>query len=249
MENITTVALSRLVAQSRALDVTASNLANMNTPGYRAERVQFTTWLAREPGAAEPPGGAPVAYTQDRATWRDTSAGPLKMTGNPLDIAIGNPDGFFTVQTPRGPRLTRAGRFQLDASGTIVDVQGDPLLDVNGQPLQTAPTDTELHITADGTIAGANGPIGRIGVVTPADETRLTAEGGTLFAASTPTNPVSDPALVQGALEQSNVRPIRELTRMMQQLRDFQLTSQMIQAEATRQSDAITKIVAHGPQG
>lgn len=249
MENVTTVALSRLVAQSRALDVIATNLANANTPGFRAGRTLFTAWFAREPAGAEPPGGAPVSYVQDRATYRDAAAGPLKTTGNPLDLAIGDPQGWFTVATPRGPRLTRAGHFQLDATGTVVDAEGYKLLDMNGRPLQTRPTDTRLTVTADGTLSSENGPIGRIGVVKPDDERHLTAEGDSLFAATGPTTPVATPALVQGAIEDSNVRPVLEVTRMMQELRDFQLTAQMVQEESDRQSGAIDRILTHAAQG
>ncbi|MDA8252069.1 MAG: flagellar hook-basal body complex protein [Rhodospirillales bacterium] len=249
MENISTVALSRMVAQSRALDVIATNLANADTPGFRAGRTLFTAWFARQPGGAEPPGGAPVSYVQDRATYRDTAPGALKATGNPLDLAIGDAQGWFTVNTPRGPRLTRAGQFQLDASGIVVDAEGYPLLDVNGNPLQTRPTDTHLTVTADGTLASENGPIGRIGVVMPDTERHLMAQGNSLFATTGPTTPVANPALVQGAIEQSNVQPVLEVTRMMQSLRDFQLTSQMVQEESTRQSDAINKILNHTVQG
>ena len=249
MDNISTIALSRVVAQTRALDVIAGNLANASTPGYRAGRTLFTAWLARQPGGAEPPGGGPVAYAQDQATWRDPSAGPRKITGNPLDLAIGDDTGWFTVQTPRGPRLTRAGQFQLDASGTVVDALGDPLLDASGNPLRTTPADTRLAVTADGTLASENGPIGRIGVVQPNDESKLTAEGATLAAAATPTSPLADPQIVQGAVEDSNVRPIEELNRMMQQMREFQLTTQMIQAESDRAATAIDRIVARTPQG
>jgi flagellar basal-body rod protein FlgF len=249
MENIATIALSRLIAQSRALDVTAGNIANANTPGFRAERMLFTSWLAREPAGAEPPGGGPIAFAQDRATFRDSTPGSRKVTGNPLDLAIGNEAGWFTVATPQGPRLTRAGHFQLDANGTVVDAQGNALLDVNGRPLQTVPTDTALHVAADGTLASENGMIGRIGVVRPDDETKLSAEGGSRFAADTPTSAVADPQIIEGAIEESNVQPIRELTRMMQQLREFQFTAQMIQAESDRQASAIEKIVARPAQG
>ena len=249
MDNISTIALSRVVAQTRALDVIANNLANASTPGYRAGRTLFTAWLARQPGGAEPPGGGPVAYAQDQATWRDPSAGPRKITGNPLDLAIGDDTGWFTVATPRGPRLTRDGHFQLDATGTIVDAAGNALLDSNGRPLQTGPGDTALVVTADGTLAGAGGPLGRIGVVAPDDATRLVAEGGSLFAAGTPTSQVAAPALVQGAVEDSNVQPIQELNRMMQQMREFQMTTQLIEAESTRQSTAIDKIASAVAQG
>lgn len=243
MDNITTVALSRIVAQDRALDVTAGNLANAATPGFRAERMLFTAWLAQEPR------GGPIAYAHDQATFRDPAPGTRRITGNPLDIAIGDAEGWFTVQTPRGPRLTRAGQFRLDAGGAVVDALGDPLLDVNGRPLQTAPTDTRLTVAADGTLASEAGPIGRIGVVRPDNADRMTAEGGTLFAAAAPTSPLAAPQLLQGAVEDSNVQPIRELTHMMQMMREFQFATQMVEAENTRQTDAIDKIASGIAQG
>jgi len=238
MENVTTLALSRLVAQSRALEVTATNLANTNTPGFRASRTIFTDFLARQPG------GQALAYTQDRATYRDASAGERTHTGNKLDIALGNTTGWLTVQTAAGPRLTRAGHFELNGDGTVVDEAGNPLLDSNGGKLQTAPTDINLTITADGTLSGANGPIGRIGVVAPQNAAQMQAEGAHLFAATTPTAPVADPHVIQGSLEQSNVQPIQELARMMDDEREFQFTTQMIQAESDRQNGALEKIMA-----
>jgi len=246
MENPTMIALSRLVAQSRALDVTATNLANANTPGFRAERVLFSDWLAREPHAAEPPGGQTLAFTQDRATYRDTQPGTLQHTANPLDLAISGPTGWFTVLAPQGPRLTRAGHFQLDNRGRIVDEMGEPLLDVNGQPLQTDPTDVALTVAGDGTLSSENGEIGKIGVVEPADERRMTAEGGRLMASASPTRPVANPGIVQGAIEDSNVSPILELNRMTDDLREFQFTTQFIQGESDRQTGMIDKILKKG---
>jgi flagellar basal-body rod protein FlgF len=246
MENITTIALSRLVAQSRALDVRATNIANANTPGFKAERTLFTASLTPEPNRAEPPGGRVLAYTQDRATWRDTRASSRQHTGNPLDIAIGNDAGWLTVMTNQGPRLTRAGHFALLPDGTIADEQGNALLDVNGRRMQVSPADGQLNITADGALSGDNGQIGTIGVVQPANTTGLTAEGGHLFASAAPTSPLAQPQLVQGALEESNVQPIVEMSDMMDDLREYQLTSQMIQAESDRQNGAIEKIMAKG---
>ncbi len=135
MQNITSIAASRLIAQQRALDVAADNIANANTPGYKAVRVQFSDWLSRQTGAATPRGGAIIAFTQDRATWRDLQPGPLSHTGNPLDLAITSA-GYFTVSTPQGPRLTRAGRFGLLPDGTIADAAGNALLNTTGQPIQ-----------------------------------------------------------------------------------------------------------------
>lgn len=124
MDNTSNIALSRLLSQSRVLDLTAGNLANVTTPGYRAERMMFGDWLSRQSGG---PGGN-IVYTQDRASYRERQSGELTHTANPLDLAITG-DGYFTVLGPSGPRLTRAGHFTLDTNGTITDEQGDALLD------------------------------------------------------------------------------------------------------------------------
>jgi flagellar basal-body rod protein FlgF len=246
MELATTIALSRLVAQSRALEVTATNIANAGTPGFRAERMLFSDWLAREPGRGVPPGGRTLAYTQDRATFRDHAPGTLTHTENPLDLALGGRTGWFTVLSAQGPRLTRAGHFQLDASGKVVDEQGNALLDVTGRPLQTTPADTALAVAGDGTLSSQNGRIGRIGVVQPDDEAQMTAEGARLLLSNSPTRPVAAPAIVQGAVEDSNVSAIAELGRMTSDLREFQFTSEFIQGESDRQNGAIDKILRKG---
>ena len=250
MENATTIALSRLVAQTRAMDVTANNLANANTPGYRTERMLFSDWLMREPSttgsAAIPPGGRTLTYTQDRATYRSREQGPMTQTANPLDLAIGG-DGFFTVQAQNGPRLTRSGHFERSPDGTIVDAAGLALLDTAGKKLQLSPADTVISVAANGTISSQNGLIGQIGVVQPDDFNRMRAEGGRLLASDSPTKPVATPNLAQGALEESNVQPTLEITHMMSDLREFQFTSQFVQAEADRQQSAIDKITQrHG---
>ena len=241
MELPTYVALSRLAAQQRALDVTASNLANSSTPRLQGQPHGVRDWLATQIGTDSPRGERNIAFTQDRATYREQQPGALQHTGNPLDIAIAG-DGYFTVNTPRGPRLTRAGRFSPQADGTIGDLDGDKLLDAAGQPLRLAPNDANITITADGTISSESGDIGRIGVVQPTDPNRLTPEGSHDLRADSPTAPVATPKLVQGAVEDSNVQPILETTRMMNDLRSFQFTSQFIQAEADRMQSAIDKI-------
>lgn len=245
MQNATTIALSRLVAQSRAMEVTATNLANANTPGYRTARMLFSDWLVREPVTARanslPPGGRVLEYTQDRATYRSQQAGPMSHTANQLDLGISG-EGFFTVLAPGGPRLTRAGHFERSPSGAIVNEAGYPLLDTTGKPLQLSAADTDIAVAADGTISSQNGQIGKIGLVQPADPNRLRPEGAELLAADSPTQQVAAPHIVQGVIEESNVQPTLEITRMMSDLREFQFTTQFVQAEGDRQLSAIDKI-------
>ena len=148
------------------------------------------------------------------------------------------------MQAPGGQRLTRAGHFELSPTGGIVDGQGEALLDNNGRPLQITPSDTVLTVAADGTLSSENGQIGKIGVVAPTDAQQLQAEGGRLLQATGPTQPVAKPRLVQGAVEGSNVEPTLEITRMMNDEREFQFMTQFIQAESDRQQTAIGKIGA-----
>jgi flagellar basal-body rod protein FlgF len=244
MQNITSIAASRLIAQHRALDVTADNLANAGTPGYKAVRMQFSDWLSRQHGASTPRGGGTLAFTQDRATWRDFQPGPLNHTGNPLDLALTN-SGYFTVSTPQGPRLTRAGRFGLLADGTIVDGTGNALLNTNGQPIQLSPTDTQITVAGDGTLSSENGQIGKIGVVEVSDPMQLSAMGGDKLSSGSATTPAANPGLVQGSVEDSNVQPMMEMVRMMNDLREFQYVTQMVEAENQRQQSAIDKLTQH----
>ncbi len=246
MENPTYVALSRLMAQERTMDVMANNVANSNTPGYKAQHVLFSDWLLPTNQMQARIGETAIDFTQDRATWRDHSPGTLTHTGEPLDLAIGA-QGFFTVRTANGDRLTRAGRFSLQADGTIGDDDGNPLLDTGGSPLRVSPGDTGLTIAGDGTISTKQEQIGKVGVVLPDDLNRMVAEGGHLLRADVKTKPVSQPGIVQGATEDSNVSPMLELTRMMQLERDFQFVTQFTQSEADRQQATIDKMTQVSP--
>ncbi len=243
MDIISNIATSRLVAQQRAMDVTADNIANASTPGFKAERLLFSDWLSRQNGTTAPPGGRVIAYTQDRATWRERQVGTMTHTGNPLDVGITG-DGYFTVATPRGPRLTRAGRFGLLSDGTVADGAGNAVLDSNGQRILLSPTDTKITVAGDGTLSSENGQRAKLGVVRVTDPMRMTAEGNTLFRADAPTAVVASPGIVQGAVEDSNVQPVMEITRMMDNVRQFQFVTQFIQAEAERQQSAIDKLLS-----
>ncbi len=248
MDIVTSLAASRLVAQQRAMEVTANNIANASTPGYRTERVQFSDLIDRQGGAGAagaPSGDHTVVYTQDRATWRERQTGTLTHTGNTFDLALtGN--GYFTVGTSNGPRLTRDGRFGLKPDGTLADSSGNPVLNTNGQPILISPSDTRITIAADGTISSENGTLGKIGVVAPSDTMKLSAEGATTFVSNAATAPVSSPGIVQGAVEESNVQPVMEVTRMLDTSRQFQFMTQFVQAESDRHQNAIDRLLPQG---
>ncbi len=120
------VALTRASGLAKELQSVANNIANLSTTGYRREGVMFA-----EEVRALPVEGGSVAMTAARARYTDKLQGSLEQTGGTLDLAIEG-DGYFTVMTPQGERLTRAGAFTRNADGVVVNMDGHPLLDEGG---------------------------------------------------------------------------------------------------------------------
>lgn len=242
MDNAGYVALSRMVAQSRATAVLANNVANADTPGFHAARPVFAQFLDQQKRVDQPASGRDVSFSWDRATWRDDARGPIQTTGNPLDVAISG-DGYFAVQTPRGERFTRAGRFTLGAEGTVVDMEGNALLNRGGEPIRVGAGDTRLTISGDGVLSSENGELGRIRVVRFANLQSLTAEGDRVLASADAPEEIERPSLVQGAVEGSNVKPILEMTRLTDEMREFQFAAQFAEKEGERLQDAVQRIL------
>jgi flagellar basal-body rod protein FlgF len=241
MQNPGYIALSRMVAQQRALDVRAENIANADTPGFKGESVMFSDYLLQQRGVTTPPGGQTVQMVQDRATWRDFGEGNLEKTGNALDLALQG-DGFFTVNTARGPRYTRSGRFTISQAGQIVDMAGNALVGTDGRPITITPDDTNLTVTSDGSISSNAGQVGKFRIVRFDDQQSMQAEGSSMFNTSQPARVVAQPNVMQGAVEGANVQPILQLTQMMSEMRDYQDVSQFVDAEAKREQSAIDQI-------
>jgi flagellar basal-body rod protein FlgF len=178
---------------------------------------------------------------QDRATWRDFQTGQMEKTGNALDLALRG-EGFFTVNTARGPRYTRSGRFTISQSGQIVDMAGNTLVGTDGRPITISANDTNLTVTSDGSISSDAGQIGKFRIVRFDDQQSIQAEGSSLFNTSQPARVVAQPDVMQGAVEGANVQPIVQLTQMMSEMREFQFASQFVDAEAKREQSAIDQI-------
>lgn len=240
MDNPGYVALSRLAAQQRNVDTIAHNLANVNTPGFKAARLLFDKWIAPNSGQ-DRPGARDIAFAQDRATFRDHTMGTLNRTDNALDVAISD-DAFFVIDTPRGERFTRAGRFTIAPDGRVTTSEGYALLDTQNRPLVVTAQDTRLSVAPDGTLESENGPIGRIRLVTFADRNALRPEGDVLFTSTAAPEAAPEARVVQGMIEESNVQPILEMTRLMAEVREFQFVTQFVEREGERQMNAIERL-------
>jgi flagellar basal-body rod protein FlgF len=240
MENSGYLALARQVALDRALDITANNLANLRTTGYKAEKVLFEEYVQRQTSPQTPPNQ--MSSVVQLGTFTDYRIGNFEHTGNPLDFAIQG-DGFFAVQTPDGTRYTRGGSFRLDETGQVVTQDGLPVLDAGGSAVQLPPNAASITVGGDGQIAVDGSVVGQIGVLQFADPQSLVREGSGLFSA-TGAQPVQaeDSSVIQGMLEGANVQPVLEITRMMDILRNFEAAQQMVDSQHELARSAISKI-------
>ena len=239
---------SGMAAAAQQVDITAHNLANVNTPGFKAGRADFQDLVyaaVRVPVApADAVQGVSVGHgTRLAATPRLWRQGPLRETGSSWDLALEGP-GFFRVEEDGEILYTRAGSFQPSprADGTlwVVDGAGRPLLLDSGQPVILPPGTRSMEVTPEGQI-WAEGPggqrvaVGQLGLALPASADTLEARGDGLFAATDPAGvvvvapgEVGAGRVRQGMLEQSNTDLATEMVRLLSAQRAYQLNARAL---------------------
>jgi flagellar basal-body rod protein FlgG len=231
-------AAAGMSAQEQQLDAISNDLANVSTDGYKSQRVAFSDLLyntVEEAGTASSTGAGAAAQFLGRSHGQ----GPIKQTGQPLDLAIEG-DGYFQVTRPNGQlALTRNGGFALDAEGSITNAEGDRLSPPIKVPAGVLAS--ELRIAPDGTVTAGKRTLGQIKLVTVTSPDHLSSDGGNLFtptAASGTPHPASAARVIQGELEESNVDVAKEMAAMVSTQRSYQLASNAIQNESQMMSIA-----------
>lgn len=196
-------AMTGLIARTQALDAAAANLANAQTPGYRAEREFFRSVLLGPDAADSQLGQTVNNYGLLGGDQLSMAQGTLQETGNPLDLAILG-QGFFQIQSANGPRFTRDGSFQRSQTGLLVTLANEPVLSADGKPISIPPG--EMSVGSDGVISIAGGAVAQVGVFTFPGGTQLTAEGANRYVAPGKVKAVlsSNAAIREGALEGAN---------------------------------------------
>lgn len=225
------------MALRHQMDGVANNVANMNTTGFKGETVLFREFLIPNED------GTDYSYVVDFGIARDLSNGELIPTGNIFDIAIeGN--GYFMIETGAGQRYTRNGHFSLNGDGVLVTADGDPVLNDRGRELTFSPADGAITINRDGSIAAefVDGGFGRIGVVSFANVRGLTKVGYGLYETNQEPNPAENVTLHQGMLENSNVKAVVEMARMVDVSRKYQLIQRLIDAGYDLKRSAIQRL-------
>jgi flagellar basal-body rod protein FlgG len=234
MERGLYAAASGMIAQQTIQDVLAQNIANANTVGYKQDSTTFRTLQSmklqrleqgQNRGAQLGELGMGSAADKVYVDWR---AGTTSQTLNPLDASLEDTQQFFAVSTPRGERYTRAGNFRMDANGNLLSGSGYPVVGSNGQPISTGGrTDASLDSRGNLTVQGR--AVGQLKIVQIAPNA-LRKDGDTLFApvALNAVQPVAQPQVRTGTLEQSNVDTVRSLVQMITVSRGFDMAQRAI---------------------
>jgi flagellar basal-body rod protein FlgG len=210
-------------------ELLANNLANASTPGFKQDDLLVMAGntapaaLAAASGSMTPIGGYTMAH------WTDHATGLLRETGRELDLAIDG-SGFLVVDTPSGPRYTRAGALAMGKDGTLVTASGHQVMGEGGAITVRS---TKPVISAAGDVQDGGRVAGRIKVVDFPKPYRLKKDGDGLFvpeAGSAEPSPAAGYQLLTGTLEDSNVNPVRTMVQMIEMLRHYESAQRVVQA-------------------
>jgi len=216
------------------LEVIANNLANINSTGFKRDRLFVQVLKDSINGQSN--GGGDLA-TGTVKYYTDFSDGSLQPTGNTFDLAIQG-RGFFVVDTPRGVRYTRNGNFSLSTDGTLVDSTGSPVMGVDGKIQIPDPQKLQqgtITIAEDGEVTADKQALGTLRIADFQNPEALRKESGSYFAAAPGQQEVEGPgkltAIRQGYLEESNVDGLEEMVGMIELSRSYETDQKVIQAQ------------------
>jgi flagellar basal-body rod protein FlgF len=216
-------AASGMAAHQARIDVLANNLANVDTPGFKADLITIDQSVIPENLTSDIL--APVTTVEAGRPGMNLAPGVLKTTGNPLDLAIIGP-GLFVVDTPQGERYTRAGNFVRDAQGFLTTQDGFRVLGADG-PVSVP--ETGFRVDANGRVAEGS----TLRIVGNEKLEGLVKVGAALFApvegAPAPAA-LADATVAQGQLEGSNVNVVMGMVEMLATMRTYEAYQKTIQA-------------------
>lgn len=245
MGNTNYVSLSLAVALQRSLDVSAHNLANAGTAGYKSAQPIFESMVN---AATESDPDAAISYVQDKGDYIDKSQGALTRTDNPLDVALSGA-GWFAYESLGGQTaFGRDGRLMVSGDGSLSTLSGARILGPGGSAI-TLPAESagQISIARDGTITSFDGAVlGEIGVFQAPSSTQLTAIGGGLYLPKNSSDasliPMEDFKIAQGFIENSNVQPVLEMTKMMEIQRAYERSINLMSGENDLTRQAIQRL-------
>lgn len=241
MDNALYVGLSRQMVLRREMDIVANNIANADTSGFKVESLM--TKEQPGPPAFTLQGPKPVKFVSANGVARDFGQGGLHRTDAPLDLAIEG-QGFFKISTPDGDRYTRDGRFRTDDLGRLTTQDGQTVADEGGGEITLDLQKGQITIAQDGTVSQGSERVGKVGVFKFDTLSVLEKKGGNLLANTSNSQPAPavDAKLRQGMLEDSNVKPIVEITRMIEVNRAYEQVTRMMDSQSELTRSTITRM-------
>lgn len=227
------IATTGMIHQRQRLDTVSNNVANLNTTGFRMDRVVTRSFddellLRMQPAMLNPRSMIGIlrhgVYSEEVVT--SFEQGSLQSTGRNSDLALQGA-GFFVVMSELGERYTRDGSFTVDATGTLTTAEG---LQLQGERGAIVVGDGEFFVDAQGAVFSGGEFIDRLRVVDFPDLTALRKAGDNLFENPDAANAPVDSAVMvrQGFLEGSNVDVAREVTNMMEIFRRYESSQQIL---------------------
>ena len=234
MQNGLYVALSSQIALEKRLNTIADNVANASTIGFRATGVKFEDVVSGIDDKA-------LSFVTSGDTYISNTNGPLRETGNPFDFAIKG-DAWFGIETPGGTVMTRDGRFTMTENGELVSIEGYPILDAGGAPIQLDPRNGPPRAGADGSLRQGEQLVGALGLFNFDPGPNFVRFGNSGIVPAGEPEPVVDridAGVVQGFLEESNVNPVLEITRLIMVQRAFENGAAMIRDTESSYDEAI----------
>jgi flagellar basal-body rod protein FlgF len=228
------VGLSGQLALERRLATIADNVANATTVGFRAEEIKFDTVISRV-------GPEPVSFATTGKTYLSRRLGGFTQTESPYDVAVLG-EAWMSFEAGGRQIYTRDGRMHLTETGDLVTLNGYPVLDSGGAPIMLNPKGGAPQIARDGTIFQDGLRAGTLGLFLIDESARLTHAPNSGVIPDRPAEPAEDMVTVgfaQGFVEQSNVNPVKEMTRMISVHRAFDGITHSINTVETSLQDAI----------
>ena len=220
--------------------VNSHNLANASTPGFRASLLQAeSNYMVGE-------GFDTRAFSSVTDIDVDLTPGPIKATGQDLDVAVAS-EGWIAILGPNGGEaLTRRGDLRVDEAGQLINGAGEQILGDAG-PI-TLPPFQSLSIGSDGTVSivpvgeqpNAVAVLDRIKLVNPPVESLEKSDEGLIVSnGGAESDPDAAVLLITGSLEGSNVSTVSAMVEMIELARQFESTVQMVDSAEEMDSDSI----------
>ncbi|MBD0315213.1 MAG: flagellar basal-body rod protein FlgF [Nitrospiraceae bacterium] len=232
--------LSGALAHERRMQVFANNMANINTAGFKEDEQSFqalfprthiaipvgsdATTVARHIGA-RPFGPAERAFAAPHALKTTFESGRVRLTGNPLDMAIQG-RGFFEVKTPEGTRYTRNGMLSLDNQRRLVTNMGLPVMGTKGEIKIPA---GKLEISGQGEIKVDGNPVATLKIMDFEDTNMPVKSADGLFMATAKGAVAKHPQVQAGHIEESNVNSLGEMVKMIEGMRSYESAQKLMQ--------------------